>query len=103
MLTAYIDDSGTSANDGVAVAAGYIASTHMWEIFETRWKTLLSKYGVSHIHRAELENFRGEFGNWTPERRTEFIKKAHAIIHRCTYAGFGLALIKSDYDEIIAK
>jgi hypothetical protein len=103
MLTAYFDDSGTGERDRVAVAAGYIATTHMWEIFESRRKTLLSKYGIRVMHRADLESFHGEFKNWTPKKRTEFVKKAHAIVRRSTYCGFGLALIRADFEELIRK
>jgi hypothetical protein len=98
MLTAYFDDSG---NDSVAVVAGYLATVHMWELFSERWTSLLSKYGVTQSHRADLENFQGEFRHWNPERRTEFVKKAHAIIRKYTYTAIGLSLIKGDFDAVI--
>lgn len=101
MLTAYFDDSGTSPTDPVAVEAGYLATVEMWELFNQRWGSLLSRYNVKQLHRADLENFRGEFVNWEPSRRREFIKKAHSIIRRCTYVGVSLALIKADFEEVI--
>ena len=103
MLTAYFDDSGSSADNQVAVVAGYIATTHMWQLFNQRWSSLLDRYQVTYLRRSDLENFQGQFKDWNPPRRTEFIKKAHAIIRRCTYSGFGLALIKSDFDELIGE
>jgi hypothetical protein len=103
MLTAYFDDSGTSPNESIAVVAGYIATTDMWEVFDRRWSSLLSKYEVTQLHRADVESFQGEFGTWNPARRTEFVKKAHAIIRRCTYAGVGLALVKKDFEEVVPQ
>jgi len=103
MLTAYFDDSGTSPTDPVAVVAGYLASARMWNRFNEQWESLLRKYEITKVHRAELENFKGEFANWKPARRTEFVKKAHAIIRRCTYVGVGLALIKDDLKDEIPK
>jgi hypothetical protein len=92
MLTAYVDDSGTGANDAIAVAAGYVATQHMWDRFQTRWQVLLRKYEIRQMHRSDLETFHGEFKTWDPAKRTE---KAHAIIRNCTYSGIGLALVKS--------
>lgn len=80
MLTAYFDDSGSSASNEIAVVAGYIATTHMWKMFNQRWASLLKQYNLSYMRRADLENFQGQFKDWDPRRRTEFIKKAHAII-----------------------
>jgi hypothetical protein len=99
MLTAYFDDSGTSANEPVAVVAGYLSTVQMWQTFSERWSRLLSKNGLKQMRRADLENFAGEFRGWLPDRRTEFIKKAHAIIKRCTYIPIGVAVIKADFEE----
>jgi hypothetical protein len=103
VLTAYLDDSGTSPTDAVAVVAGYLATRQMWDKFDSRWFNLLAKYGVKILHRADLESFHGEFKGWNPQRRTEFLKAAHTIIRNCTYTAVGLALVKSDYGEIISN
>ncbi len=101
MLAVYLDDSGTSPTDPVAVVAGYLATEKMWNEFEKRWTVLLSKYNIKILHRADLESYKGEFKNWDEQRRVEFLKKAHAIIRRCTYTAVGSSLVKSDYDLII--
>ncbi len=103
MLTAYVDDSGTGANDAIAVAAGYVATQHMGDRFQTRWQVLLRKYEIRQMHRSDLETFHGEFKTWDPAKRTDFLKKTHAIIRNCTYSGIGLALVKSDYEKVIAN
>jgi hypothetical protein len=41
VLQGYFDDSGTHKDASVAVAAGYMASTTNWGIFERRWKKAL--------------------------------------------------------------
>lgn len=103
MLTVYLDDSGTSPNQEIAVVAGYLGSVIQWERFNKRWKALLSKYGIARMHRVDLENFQGEFKNWTPDRRKEFLKKAHSIIRQCTYVAVGNSVRKADFDEAIPK
>jgi hypothetical protein len=100
MLTAYFDDSGTSPTDPVVVVAGYLATVEMWARFNRRWSALLSQYEITGLRRADLENLSGEFKGWDPSRRTEFIKKAHAIIRQCTYSGFGVAIPKSDFEAV---
>jgi len=56
----------------------------------------MTQGGITGLHRVDLENFSGEFKGWNPTRRTEFLKKAHAIIRNCTYSGFGVAIVKRE-------
>jgi hypothetical protein len=103
MVQVYFDDSGTGANDSVVVVAGYIASLLQWQRFDQEWRSLLSEFGVRVMHRAELENFRGEFVGWTPAKRDVFVQKAQRIIRRRTYVAIGIAVIKSDFEKIIPE
>lgn len=100
MVTGYFDDSGTSAKDSVVVVAGYIGSVVQWQKFDREWGSLLSKYGVTVMHRADLESSWGEFVGWKPEKRKEFVKKAHQIIKRRTYVAIGTAVVKADFEEL---
>jgi hypothetical protein len=101
MLTAYCDDSGTDAARRTAVVAGYLATDIQWERFALRWTPLLDAYGVSRLHRVDLESFKREFKKWNPDRRKEFLVKAHRIIKRHTYVGFGTGVIKGDFEEVM--
>jgi len=101
MVTAYCDDSGTDAAQRTAVVAGYLGTDVQWERFARQWTPLLDEYGISRLHRAELEGFKREFRNWNPVRRKEFLRKAHAIIRRNTYIAFGSGVIKADFDEFM--
>jgi hypothetical protein len=103
MLIAYLDDSGTSPTNKVALVAGYLSSGKLWEEFKEKWHTLLDAYGIKTLHRVELEAFQGEFKDWNNHRRTEFLKKAHKIIRRFTYTAIGSAIVKADFDEVIPK
>jgi hypothetical protein len=103
MLTAFFDDSGSSLENEIAVVAGYLGITNQWADFCRRWANLLSDYKLSRLHRAELESYQGEFIHWTGELRNEFVQKAQKIIKDCTYCGVGIALVKSDFEEVVAK
>jgi hypothetical protein len=100
MVTGYFDDSGTSAHDSVVVVAGYIGSVSQWQKFGQEWRSLLSEFGVTVMHRTDLENYRGEFVGWTPETRNVFVNKAQQIIKRRTYVAIGKAVIKADFEEV---
>lgn len=100
MVTAYFDDSGTGASDSVVVVAGYIGSVFQWQKFNMEWSWLLSQFGVSQMHRAELESFHGDFYGWTPERRSLFVNKAQQIIKRRTYVALGCAVIKEEFETM---
>jgi hypothetical protein len=103
MLTIYCDDSGTSANNKVAVVAGYIGSVFQWRRFNSEWQTLLDSEGVKVMHRVNLETFHGEFKEWNPDRRTAFVKEAQVIIKRRTYGSLGAAVIKADFESVMPE
>lgn len=101
ILTFYCDDSGTSPDQRTAVAAGYLASVEQWQRFIPRWNSLLAEYGVSQLHRVDLESRKKQFRDWDLERQKEFLIKAHAIIRDHTYIAVGSGVIKADYEEIM--
>jgi len=63
----------------------------------------LNRYQVKVFHRTDLESFWGEFKGWNPQKRTEFVKKAHAIIRRCTYTAVGASVVKAQLLSTIGK
>jgi hypothetical protein len=104
MISGYFDDSGTSANERAAVVAGYLGSVSQWDNFCREWSQFLADYGITEMHRADLETFHGEFleeYGWNPERRTKCVRDAHRIIKKNTYTALSAAVIKADFDEII--
>jgi hypothetical protein len=104
MLTIYCDDSGTSPENRVAAAAGYLSTVLQWERFCPEWHRVLDKEGIKIMRRANLENFQGEFTQakgWEPKRRTRFVKRLQQVIRHRTYSGFGSSVIKADFDEVM--
>jgi hypothetical protein len=55
-FTMYIDDSGTSATNNVAVAAGWISRVSYWSFFEHQWKKAQKVRGDEFkcMHMAEF-------------------------------------------------
>jgi hypothetical protein len=103
MVTGYFDDSGTGANDSVVVVAGYIGSVMQWQKFAQEWGSLLSEFGVTVMHRVDLESLQGEFVTWTAEKRNIFVNKAQQIIKRRTYVAIGKSVIKADFEKMFPE
>jgi hypothetical protein len=93
MFVGYFDDSRSGS---VFAVAGYIASEKQWARFNrVLWKNLLSKYGLTRLHRTELEGFHGEFSRergWSESRRDAFVAEANQVIKRCTITAIGGAV-----------
>jgi hypothetical protein len=103
MLTAYLDDSGTSPSNDVLVVAGYVGTVLQWKRFEKKRASLLSDHKVKIMHRADLENFKNEFENWNPDKRTKFVVRAQSIIRQHTYTAVGHLIVRREFEAAIPK
>lgn len=55
MFTAFFDASGDGVREPFVIVSGYIANFVQWHLFETTWKSVHDKYGVSPpFHAADL-------------------------------------------------
>ena len=102
MLTVYCDDSGTDKNSRVAVVAGYLSNVAQWELFSKEWRKALDEFGIDRMRRADLENFRGEFKKWNPERRIALLQRLQPIIKRRTKLPIASVVIKEDFERAIS-
>ncbi len=102
MLTVYCDDSGTDKNTRVAVVAGYLSNVAQWELFSKEWRKVLDEFGIDRMRRADLENFRGEFKKWNPERRIALLQRLQPIIKRRTKLPIASVVIKEDFERAIS-
>ena len=106
MLTIYCDDSGTDEKNRSAVVAGYVSNVAQWGIFQKEWNKALKDFGVKQMHRADLENFKGEFTEdrgWNPNRRKAFLQRLQPIIRRRVKFPIGTAVIRKDFEEVIPE
>lgn len=103
MLTIYIDDSGTSSGQSVAVAAGWVAKMRPWAFLDKDWKKVQSveSHKFSCMHMYEFASGHGEFESWDLPKKRIVLKKLIPIIKKRALRGFGLGVIKKDFDEIV--
>lgn len=101
LLKVYCDDSGTDQKSRVVVVAGYLSTVAQWDIFSKEWSKALKEFGLTHLRRADLENFQGQFKKWTPTRRTELVQRLQRIIKRRTKFPLANVVIKDDFERVI--
>lgn len=82
---AYIDESGTHVGSAHLTVALALIPDSAEDAFETRWTSLLTRYGIHVFHMTDFNSCQGEFTNWSPERCHDFsleivdTVKAHVV------------------------
>ncbi len=100
-LTVYFDDSGTHSQSPIAIAAGWIAPFQQWKKFTREWKRVRDEEQVSVFHMADVMFNKKEFANWDDTRKRAVITKLRRIIYDRVPQGFGIAIHKKDYDDVM--
>ena len=104
-MTIYIDDSGTSAENAVAVAAGWIAHTDRCVDFQADWDKARDVDGdkFDSMHMAEFVfGRRGtEFEGWSLEKKQRISARLRGIIKNTAEKGFALGIVKKVFDELV--
>src|ERR1700680_2184960 len=102
----YIDDSGTSPANNIAVAAGWISKMPTWKFFEREWDKVknIESDRFACMHMADFVSGLGdknEFRGWALDRKLRVSKKLRTVIKKRAICGFALGVIKKDYDELV--
>ena len=91
-MTIYIDDSGTSPENAVAVAAGWIAHTDSWVDFQADWDKMRDIDGdkFDSMHMAEFVFGRKgtEFEGWSLEKKQRISARLRGIIKKTVAKGY---------------
>jgi hypothetical protein len=82
LLTVYFDETGHARDPNVSVVgiAGFVAPSHRWEVFETDWRLMLSKFGVSELHMRLLAHSKKDFQGWGESNSRAFLSIAVDIL-----------------------
>jgi Protein of unknown function (DUF3800) len=100
-FTAYFDESGTHDDSSNVVMGGYIAEVDQWTEFAREWSRMKAEDNIDVFHRVAMENFKGEFKNWSRERLVACLHNGHEIIKRRTNIGIGGSVLHVDFDEVM--
>jgi len=105
-LRAFIDDSGTHANDSpICVAAGYFGGTHYWKQFNLDWERAVKSRGLDEFHANRFWSRPGgktvgEYGGWTKQECESFLDELLGVIGRCKIWPIGSAVVAADWNAL---
>jgi len=97
----YVDESGTHATSDMVVVAGYVFRRVNARRFQKDWSRILRSEGLRHFHMTDCANGRGDYKDWTPERRVRIEKKLIALTHKESAFGFAIGVRPSVFRKTI--
>lgn len=102
-LTIYLDDSGTAPDQPMAVVSGLISPYPQWKKFIREWNKARKELGFDVFHSAECvaSNPKSEFSQWDDRRKVRAFRRLREIVSQRSIQGFGVAVHKKDYDELV--
>jgi hypothetical protein len=104
MYETYVDDSGTSAQSDIAIAACYVSTESGWRRFVGDWDTVRIDEGFDTFHMVEFVAKR-EYGyepwcHWNNTKKDRVFLRLARIINDHTRIAVGVALPKKIYDAV---
>lgn len=102
-LTIYVDDSGTSPQEDVAIAAGWIAPAGNWLRFIKEWSKYAREEGFTAFHMAAAvsRDKKSIFAGWSEKRVERVAHKLRYLTRATAVRGFAFAIKKLDYDDLV--
>jgi hypothetical protein len=103
MFTVYLDDSGTSPSQPIAIATGFVISTLQITRLEQEWEKFRNKYSFSDFSMAEFVagNPKSEFAKWEDEKKKKAFQRIIQISKKFGTKAYSVAVNKRDYDDVI--
>jgi hypothetical protein len=101
MFTLFVDDSGTSLQNPVAIASALIIPATKIIRLEDEWNRFRAKEGFDYFHTSEFmfRNKKSEFAKWEDDKWRRVFRRVRQIGKKYG-RGFSMAVNKKDYDEV---
>lgn len=104
-ITMYIDDSGTSPEHEVAVAAGWLSPVRQWKKFEKDWEKAKAvkgdEFDCFHMSECIYSGKKTEFKDWDYPKKQRVIRRLRNIIKQRAIKGFCMSVKKKDYNDLV--
>lgn len=97
MIKIYVDESGTHDDADVVTVAAYAGRPKAWREWSREWRK--AKRPIRVFHAVDAANRVGEFQGWSPDERTELVKRLLPVIMGNKIAGAVIALNKKEFRE----
>lgn len=103
MVNVYIDDSGTSPSQRVAIASALLVPVKRVHQLEREWKQFCDTRSIKEFHSSECvaRNQKSAFANWTDPEVDSTLKRVSQITKKFGVEAFSWAVNKADYDEVV--
>src|SRR4051812_28715588 len=89
IVTVYIDESGTHGSP-VTILAGWVGRLGQWAGFDPKWKKLLQRSRLTHLHSRKLRHSKDEFKGWQPAQKGAFTDAAATLALKELEFGFSV-------------
>jgi len=100
----YFDDSGTSAQSAIAIAACYVSTEPGWKRFVSSWDTIRLEEGFDVFHMAEFVAPRAQghkpWCDWDNAKKERVYARLAAAINDNKRIGIGAAIPKEVYNKV---
>jgi hypothetical protein len=105
MFTVYVDDSGTSPSQHVAIATGLIVPAKQIIRLDKEWETLQTKEGFSDFHTSEFvaRNPKSEFGKWNDDKQRRVFDRVRQVSKKYGLKAGSVAVNKQDYEQVLPE
>jgi hypothetical protein len=102
IITAYLDESGTSHDTDFVSMAGLVAAQEAWETFEYQWREALERFEIPYFHMKEYAPSVGCCAKWKgdEEKRREVLSTLIRIIDDAYAMPFGAVVSMADYRRL---
>jgi hypothetical protein len=98
---AYFDESYNHAPSPlVYTVAGCLSTAFQWRKFQKEWLNLLNKENISHFHMVDFQACKPPYGDWSKEKRIQFLQFLHKTIHRRVYRSFVTTVNLDDFEGL---
>jgi hypothetical protein len=97
----YVDDSGTSSDQPLAVASALIVPAAQIARISALWKSFREKHGFSYLHASEMAtpNRKGQYAGWSDDKVRLVLSRARQIIKMHSTSAFVWAIHKDVFDR----
>ena len=109
IVRAYLDDTGTDTRSRITGVIGWAASTDAWISWENEWLAFLAHPDIRLEKGWKQSDFastfagrRGEYLLWSEGQWLWARRRVWEILSQNSLFGVGCAVLKSDYEEIVA-
>jgi hypothetical protein len=98
--TTYFDESYSHTDPRVYTVAGYVSSDVEWKKFRKEWHRQLAKENIEYFHMVDFQACKSPYGDWSKEKRVEFLKSLHRTIHRRVMQSFATTVNMDDFESL---